>query len=94
MIFPFYFIPTKSRWVVSSNGPVVSLILNIIFLWKFIISNLDEMGDAVSLKRAEKIVGQEICFIFADCTNERDLEKVFQKVCLYFLKNVNENIIY
>lgn len=52
------------------------------------------MGDAVSLKRAEKIVGQEICFIFADCTNERDLEKVFQKVCLYFLKNVNENIIY
>ncbi|VDN56693.1 unnamed protein product [Dracunculus medinensis] len=71
---------------------------NIVCVDNFINSVQDEMGDAVSLKRAEKIVGQEICFIFADCTNERDLEKVFQKhtitgvVHLAGLKAVKESV--
>ncbi|VDK74672.1 unnamed protein product [Litomosoides sigmodontis] len=39
----------------------------------------DNDGNAVSLKRVSQIINKEVPFVFADCSNEKQLEAVFEK---------------
>ncbi|MCP9261015.1 UDP-glucose 4-epimerase [Dirofilaria immitis] len=39
----------------------------------------DNDGNAISLKRVSQIINKEVPFIFADCSNEEQLEAVFEK---------------
>lgn len=44
----------------------------------------DNDGNAVSLKRVSQIINKEVPFVFADCNNEKQLEAVFEEVCILF----------
>lgn len=58
------------------------------FVFAFILSLItvfeDNDGNAVSLKRVSQIINKEVPFVFADCSNEKQLEVVFEKVWFTF----------